>query len=90
MTPRMSSQALPPPDADKPRLVAQYQGLQIFDARDRIQVVITGEPPRGVRWTLKNEGFTRRDNATWEAPNTPMSVMAAQAIGSTFFEQETP
>jgi len=86
-----SSPAPMPPDADKPREVCRYRNMQILDCRERIQVVITGEPPRGVRWTLKNEGFNRRNNTTWEAPNTPITIMAAQAIGSTFFEeQETP
>lgn len=86
------SKAPAPPDAEKPRTVCRYLGMQICDARDRIQVVIDGEPPRGVRWSLRNEGFSRRSNGIWEAPHTPMSIMAARAIGSEFFgnEQETP
>lgn len=72
-----------------PRTVCQYRGMQIRDARETIQVVIDGEIPRGVRWSLRNEGFTRQSDTMWEAPATPMSIAAAQAIGGAFFEKET-
>jgi hypothetical protein len=88
MTPRMSSPAPAAPDADKPRLVCRYRGLQILDARENILVVIVGEPPVGARGGLRHEGFRRDSNSTWSAPATPMAILAAQAIGTIFFSEQ--
>ena len=59
--PPMASPAPPPPEADKARMVIDYQGrnsgMQILDAREHIRVALTGEPPKGLRWALKDAGF---------------------------------
>jgi hypothetical protein len=79
-----------PAEADKSRLVCQYSGLQIFDARERIQVVLADPQPVGIRACLRHEGFKLRGSGIWEAPATPMSITAAQAIGHEFFGEQTP
>lgn len=86
------SPAPSPPDAQKPRIVCKYSGMNILDCRERIQIVIEGAIPRGAGFCLRNEGFTRCSKSTWDAPATPMSIATAQAIGNAFFqqEQETP
>jgi hypothetical protein len=87
-----SSPAPASPDAEKPKLQFQYRGMQIFDARERVVIVIEGEQPCGLGAGLRAEGFRRRSRTTWEAPANPRNYMAAQVIGQTFFtsEQETP
>lgn len=79
-------------NSNKPRPVVSYKGMQIWDARERIQIVIAGKIPLGAGFCLRTEGFTRRSKTTWDAPHSPMSIAAAQAIGNAFFqqEQETP
>jgi hypothetical protein len=69
----------------RPRLVVNYGGLQIYDARDRIQIVIDGAPPRGLAGSLHVEGFRRLNASTWDAPANPMNIATAQAIGAAFF-----
>ena len=89
-TPPMASPAPPPPDAEKPRVVCRYRGMNICDARERVQIVIEGAPPRGMAGSLQVEGFRRINSHTWEAPANPMNYATAQAIGTAFFEKETP
>lgn len=80
-----------PPDADKPRVVVDYGGMQILDARENIRVVLKGKPPRGVRWCLKDAGFRPSERETvWNRPASPDAIFQAQNIGNTFFAQETP
>lgn len=86
-----SSPAPKPADADKPRVVCRYRGMQVLDARDRVLVVIEGDHPCGLGAGLRAEGFRRRSRNIWEAPANPQNYMAAQVIGRTYFEeQETP
>lgn len=73
---------------DKPRLVVEYAGMQIFDARERIRVVLAGEPPRGVRWSLKDAGFEPRGDGTWDSPSSPRQIMLAQSIGNEFYGEK--
>lgn len=78
------------PDAEKPRTVCVYRGMQIQDCRDRIQVVTDGTWPAGARAGLRVEGFRKRSDTTWDAPSSPMSIAAARAIGNIFFGEEQP
>lgn len=72
--------------SDKPRLVVEYIGMQIFDARDNIRVVLKGQPPRGMRWCLKDAGFKPSQGSTiWTRANCPDAIFQAQNIGTTFF-----
>lgn len=83
---RSSPPAIPlPPEADKPRMVIDYGGLQIWDARHDIRVVLKGEPPRGVKGCLRVEGFRQVRDGVWTRPNTPDAIFTAQHIGATFF-----
>jgi hypothetical protein len=75
---------------DAPRLVARYRGMNILDARDRIQVEITGKIPVEVHGWFRVQGFSRCGNRIWDAPHNTQSIAAAQAIGTTFFSEETP
>lgn len=74
-----------PPEADKPRIVCRYRGMQVLDAREHVLVVIEGEQPCGVGAGLRAEGFRRRSSNSWEAPANPQNYMAAQVIGRTYF-----
>lgn len=88
--PPMPSPAPPPPGSEKPRLVCDYGGLQILDARDEIQVRITqSPPPRGLRWGLKDAGFKSTNGMLWTRPHTPDAIMKAQTVGNIFFAKET-
>lgn len=79
-------------EADKPKVVIEYRGLQIRDARDHIQLHFTSmPPPRGVKWCMKDAGFKSSNGGrTWIKPNTPDAIFTAQSIGNTFFTQEKP
>jgi len=76
-----------PPDADKPRLVHDYGGMQLLDAREHLRVKLLGEPPKGVRWSLKDAGFKPMpgDANTYYRLTNPQAIFAAQMIGATFF-----
>ena len=84
----MPSPAPPPPEAEKPRLVCRYQGMQIFNARDRIVVVLSEDPPHGIRGGLKVEGFQRQADGSWAKPHSVMAIMEARAVGSAFCGDE--
>jgi len=74
---------------DTPRIVCSYQGAQIRDAREHVQVVFTVEPPRGVKNGLRESGFRPTGpNGAWQRKHTPIAVIKAQAICNTFFEPE--
>lgn len=76
-------------EADKPRLVVDYGGLQIWDARENIRVVLKGKPPRGIRWCLKDAGFRPSERETvWNRPACPDAIMQAQSIGTIFFSEQ--
>lgn len=79
------------PEADKPRLISAYSGMNILDARDHIRIVLTREPPKGVRYELKRAGFNPMpgDSATFFRTTNPQAIFDAQMIGATFFK-ETP
>lgn len=85
--PRHPSQPLPA-EADKPRCVVDYGGMQIWDRREQIRVVLVQPAPLGITGCLRREGFTRRGEGIWDAPHNPMSITTAQAIGSAFFEKD--
>lgn len=91
MSPARPTRAQQDADSDKPRMVIDYQGMQVFDCRHRIKVVLGPNPPRGVKGCLRVEGFKLEKDGTWTRPNNPMSILAAQAIGKEFFpsQQET-
>jgi len=76
-----------PPGADKPRLVIDYGGLQIHESRYAVRLLLIGKPPLGLTARLREDGFTRRADGTWDRPNNPHSIFAAQAIGRTFFKE---
>lgn len=80
------------PESDKPRIVARYRGLQLVDARDFIRVVFDADPPRGMRWCLKNAGFKPAADGAWERRMCPDAIFQAQAIAKIFSttDQETP
>lgn len=74
------------PGEEKPRLVVSYAGMNIYDARENIRVVLSSATPRGVRWCLKDAGFKSTDGGTvWNRPHSPDAIMQAQNIGFTFF-----
>lgn len=87
--PPMASPAPPPPDGDRPRIVAKYRGMNVLDDRQSVLIQIDGDLPPGAGAGLRVEGFRRRSSNTWEAPANPQNYMAAQVIGSTFFSGET-
>lgn len=78
-----------PAEADKGRVVIEYAGIQVLDARARLRVVLTGETPRGVKGCLRLDGFRPVADGIWEAPHTPATIFAAQSIVKTFFEEPT-
>lgn len=83
------------PQPDKPRVVCRYQGAQIRDAREHVQVVFTVDPPpRGVKGCLRIEGFLPTGpQGEWQRRHSPIAVIKAQAVCNTFFqpeEQESP
>lgn len=82
----ITSPAPPPPDADKPRVVVEYSGMQILNCREHVQVLLGSNPPRGIRGSLRIEGFKENDRGIWEAALTPRNIMSAQAIGNTYFK----
>lgn len=69
---------------DKPRVVAIYRGLQIVDAREHIRVVFETDPPRGLRWCLKDAGFKPAADGAWERRMCPDAIFQAQAIAKLF------
>lgn len=73
---------------DKPRLVREYQGMQIFDARERILVVLGSNPPRGVRYCLRDAGFEQRGEGVYDSPSSPRQIMLAQSIGNEFYGEK--
>lgn len=84
MTPRPALD----PSADKPRVVVDYAGVQIVDAREMVRVVFTGSPAAGVRGCLRHEGFARAADGAFERRASPAAIYAAQAILNTFYSQE--
>lgn len=77
---------------EKPRKVCDYQGLQIWNAREFVRVVFTTPPPRGMRWCLKDAGFKPAADGAWERRMCPDAIFQAQAIAKIFSttDQETP
>lgn len=71
--------------ADQPRLVSLYKGMAIFDARKTIRVRLIGEPPRGLKGSLRMSGFRTYEPGIWEAPHTPANIFTAENIGAEFF-----
>ena len=76
------------------RLVVDYGGMQLHQASRDLQVKLLGEPPKGVRWALKDAGFKPVPEAagTYARATTPDAIFQAQMIGATFFPstKETP
>lgn len=75
--------------SEKPRIVCRYLGAQIRDAREHVQVVLTIEPPRGVKNSLRHAGFRPTGvDGEWRRAHSPIAVIKAQAICNTFFKTE--
>lgn len=72
------------PCADKTRIVIDYGGVQIEDARDNIRVVVKGETPKGMRACLRVEGFKAASDGAWERRNSPDAIFKAQEIVTLF------
>lgn len=66
-------------------MVCDYSGMQVFDAREKIRVVLGSNPPRGIRGSLRLEGFMESADGVWDAPSNPKNIMSAQVIGNIFF-----
>lgn len=80
-----------PPEADKARIIARYDGAQIEDARDHIRIVLTREPPRCVKGCLRRDGFLPNGpNGAWQRKHSPIAAITAAAICNTFFDKEIP
>lgn len=73
------------PEADKPRVVCDYSGVQIIDARHHVRVVFKGDPPKGARYCLKDAGFQATPDGAWQRPMSPDAVFQAQNIVALFF-----
>lgn len=71
------------------RLVAQYDGVQIHDIRDKIEVLFTKTPRRGVRGALKYcADFERHTQFSYRARSNPQAIFDAQAVLREFYGEE--
>ena len=69
------------------RLVIDYGGMQIHDARHDLRVVLIGQPPPGLRSCLLAQGFRRLpdDPTIYSRAASPDAIFNVQVIGRHFF-----
>lgn len=71
--------------ADQPRTVAKYRGVQLQDARERLLVVFTDPPKRGVRYCLHDLGFRALPNGDFDKPMSARAIFEAQGLFTEFY-----
>lgn len=75
--------------SSEPRVVINYSGMQVLDAREHVQIRLTASPAKGLRTQLRAAGFKPMPGGTtWQRPHTPDAIFKAQGIGRTFFKPE--
>lgn len=62
------------------RLVINYDGAQIFDAREHILITFDDAPKIGIPTVLHNTGWTRSAEGIWSRKSSPAVIMEAQAL----------
>lgn len=75
------------PTAGKPKLMATYRGLQVFDARENIRIILAEDAPRGLRAGLKAAHFKPASALTWERPMSSQAIFDAELVAKTFCEE---
>lgn len=81
---------IPAPEPE-PRVVIDYSGCQVLDAREHIRFEVKADVPSGLRWCLKDAGFrpVTSSKKTWQRKSCPDAIFQAQSIASTFFGDST-
>jgi hypothetical protein len=77
------------PAGDVPRLVVRYDGVQIRDAREHVEVHFTKPPKRGVVGALRYvAGFRRHTSRSFWATSNPKAIFDAQGVLAEFGYRE--
>jgi hypothetical protein len=83
--------ALPKPESTvDARLVVQFDGAQIFDAREQILITFDAKPKHGVAGQLQNKSFMRHKNGIWSRRTSPDAIFSAQAILNAAYRRAEP
>lgn len=62
------------------RVVIEYGGAQIIDARTGIRVRFFDPAPAGLKASLRKAGWHRIDSIQWQREHSPATIASARTI----------